>query len=427
MKQAKKRIKVLIVDDEIGIRELLSEILIDEGYAVVTAADAQTAHRMRHQEAPDIVLLDIWMPDTDGITLLRQWKEIGYDNVPVVVMSGHATIDTAVEATQLGALEVLEKPVTTERLFKAINKAKLYRHKREFNLLLKQMDLGSTPAMQEFKKELIEASAQPGLLTMVGPINCGAPFFARFLARPKSPAIIIDNGTTLEGNIADIIRSAEDGVIVARLVNTFNATQQNGFLGLIRETNKSKVRLVAVSTQHPEALNEKSNTYNETLIALLARRVVQVPSLNAFADDIPRLIELIRSELVHGGEMQKRKISAAAIQVLARHYYEEDFAELISVVRTLLLYTQGDTVEAATAKAILKQLDSISTIHGMFDQTHNMSLREARDYFEREYFLRLINTTNGNMQLAAKIAGIERTYFYRKLKQYIGGKTDAED
>ncbi|MCH9705124.1 MAG: response regulator, partial [Proteobacteria bacterium] len=122
---AKQRIKVLIIDDEIGIRELLSEILLDEGYAVVTAHDAASAQQMRLQEAPEIILLDIWMPDMDGISLLRQWSEAGFPNVPVIIMSGHATIDTAVEATRLGALEVLEKPITTTRLLQAVEKAKI--------------------------------------------------------------------------------------------------------------------------------------------------------------------------------------------------------------------------------------------------------------------------------------------------------------
>lgn len=114
---------ILVVDDEMGIRELLSEILGDEGHAVTTAEDAQHAREMRAQSAPDLVLLDIWMPDTDGVTLLKEWQRDGLLTMPVIMMSGHATIDTAVEATRIGALNFLEKPIALQKLLKAVQQA----------------------------------------------------------------------------------------------------------------------------------------------------------------------------------------------------------------------------------------------------------------------------------------------------------------
>ena len=111
---------ILVVDDEIGIRELLSEILSDEGHAVLTAENAATARALRQAEAPDLVLLDIWMPDTDGVTLLKEWAAGGQLTMPVIMMSGHATIDTAVEATRFGALDFLEKPIALARLLAAV-------------------------------------------------------------------------------------------------------------------------------------------------------------------------------------------------------------------------------------------------------------------------------------------------------------------
>jgi DNA-binding NtrC family response regulator len=111
---------ILVVDDEVGIRELLSEILSDEGHAVVTAENAAAARLLRQQEPPDLVLLDIWMPDTDGVTLLKEWSSAGSLTMPVIMMSGHATIDTAVEATRYGALDFLEKPIALARLLNAV-------------------------------------------------------------------------------------------------------------------------------------------------------------------------------------------------------------------------------------------------------------------------------------------------------------------
>src|SRR3989338_9174442 len=114
---------ILVVDDEIGIRELLSEILGDEGHAVLLAENAGQARALRDQEQPDLVLLDIWMPDTDGVTLLKEWSVKGLLTMPVIMMSGHATIDTAVEATRIGALDFLEKPISLQKLLGAVEKA----------------------------------------------------------------------------------------------------------------------------------------------------------------------------------------------------------------------------------------------------------------------------------------------------------------
>jgi DNA-binding NtrC family response regulator len=111
---------ILVVDDEMGIRELLSEILSDEGHVVELAEDAQQARDFRQRQVPDLVLLDIWMPDTDGVTLLKEWAAQGQLTMPVIMMSGHATIDTAVEATKIGALNFLEKPIALQKLLKAV-------------------------------------------------------------------------------------------------------------------------------------------------------------------------------------------------------------------------------------------------------------------------------------------------------------------
>ncbi|AFQ46767.1 response regulator transcription factor EsaR [Burkholderia cepacia] len=111
---------ILVVDDEMGIRELLSEILSDEGHVVEAAENAQAAREYRLNQAPDLVLLDIWMPDTDGVTLLKEWAAQGLLTMPVIMMSGHATIDTAVEATKIGALDFLEKPIALQKLLKSV-------------------------------------------------------------------------------------------------------------------------------------------------------------------------------------------------------------------------------------------------------------------------------------------------------------------
>ena len=115
--------QIMIVDDEVGIRELLSEILSDEGHQVLLAENAESARRLRERQRPDLVLLDIWMPDTDGISLLKEWAASGQLGMPVVMMSGHGTIETAVEATRIGALDYLEKPISMQRLLTTVRRA----------------------------------------------------------------------------------------------------------------------------------------------------------------------------------------------------------------------------------------------------------------------------------------------------------------
>ena len=132
---------ILVVDDELGIRDLLSEILNDEGHAVELAENAAQARQARQQSRPDLVLLDIWMPDTDGVTLLKEWSTSGLPTMPVIMMSGHATIDTAVEATRIGAMSFLEKPITLQKLLKAV-------------------ELGLTKAVEK-PRASVQAASQP--------------------------------------------------------------------------------------------------------------------------------------------------------------------------------------------------------------------------------------------------------------------------
>ena len=138
---------ILIVDDEVGIRDLLSEILQDEGYSVALAENAEEARQLRHQTRPAMVLLDIWMPDCDGITLLKEWAKNGQLNMPVVMMSGHASIDTAVEATKIGALDFLEKPIALQKLLSTVDRA-LKHGEMQMAAGLSFDKLGNSPAIQ---------------------------------------------------------------------------------------------------------------------------------------------------------------------------------------------------------------------------------------------------------------------------------------
>src|SRR5512145_1005970 len=178
--------QILVVDDEIGIRELLKEILSDEGYDVTVADNAASARAARNARRPDMVLLDIWMPDTDGITLLKEWSANGQLTMPVVMMSGHGTIETAVEATRIGALDFLEKPIALQRLLATVKRALRNPETAatpEFSIAA----LGRSPALAEVKKRLAQLAGSGAPLLLRGERGMRAELFARMLAAPGTP------------------------------------------------------------------------------------------------------------------------------------------------------------------------------------------------------------------------------------------------
>jgi DNA-binding NtrC family response regulator len=171
---------ILVVDDEMGIRELLSEILGDEGHVVTTAENAQQAREFRAQSTPDLVLLDIWMPDTDGVTLLKEWQRDGLLNMPVIMMSGHATIDTAVEATRIGALNFLEKPIALQKLLKAVQQglSRTQEPARPVTPLYHARPVPTAPSTSDQAAGAATAAYAPGLQTGIANPASIAPALA---------------------------------------------------------------------------------------------------------------------------------------------------------------------------------------------------------------------------------------------------------
>src|SRR5947208_16336674 len=180
--------QILVVDDEVGIRELLSEILSDEGHSVQLAENATAARSLRAQRRPDLVLLDIWMPDADGITLLKEWATGGQLTMPVIMMSGHGTIDTAVEATRIGALDFLEKPIALQRLLATVKRA--LRHPESVpapHLTLSA--LGRSAALADAKKRLAQLAQVAAPLMLRGERGMRAELFARLLVPSGAPFV----------------------------------------------------------------------------------------------------------------------------------------------------------------------------------------------------------------------------------------------
>src|SRR5512147_3141386 len=202
--------QILVVDDEVGIRELLSEILADEGHQVELAESAAEARRERERQRPDLVLLDIWMPDTDGITLLKEWAGSGQLTMPVVMMSGHGTIETAVEATKVGALDYLEKPIALQRLLATVKRA-LRNHEAVAPRELSLATLGRSPALAEARKRLAQLAQAAAPLMLRGERGMRPELFARLLAPAGAP--FVDGPELLTEASSDTLTRAAGGIL----------------------------------------------------------------------------------------------------------------------------------------------------------------------------------------------------------------------
>src|SRR5512137_1547102 len=242
---------ILIVDDEVGIRELLSEILQDEGYRVSLAENATAARAYRSREQPALVLLDIWMPDTDGVTLLREWAASGQLTMPVVMMSGHGTIETAVEATRIGAIDFLEKPIALQKLLATVKRA-LRSEGGQAQAGLTLLSLGRSGTMVELRKRLAQIAALPVPVLLRGEPGLMPELFASYLHQPNTPWVAAAAG--LSGAPQDLLALAAGGLIFVEELAALNRLQQKNLAFIIARQEKAKTRVVSFTTEEPARL-----------------------------------------------------------------------------------------------------------------------------------------------------------------------------
>jgi len=405
---------ILVVDDEIGIRELLSEILREEGYRVALAENAEQARMWRSQNRPELVLLDIWMPDTDGITLLKDWASSGMLTMPVVMMSGHGTIDTAVEATRIGAFGYLEKPVPLQKLLSTVGKA-LRGGQNKQHSALSLASLGKGALITDLKKRLEQVANLKTPLLLMGEPGVGLEICARFMHRSNTPWVEPETLTALAETPLDLLEQARDGLLFLKDVGEINKLGQKGLLLLLSKLDKYNVKLVCATSQ-PLAELTAQGAYHQALFEQLSSLSIGVPALRAHREDIPELANHILSRFVESGEASSSlQFSTAALNCLRNYDWPGNLTQLTGVVHSLALTCTGDeiTADAVQQAMVFPESTSVSAVS---DIPLDLSLRDARDLFEKTYFERLIDQENGNMTRVAERAGLERTHLYRKIK-----------
>lgn len=416
--------QVLVVDDEIGIRELLRDILQDEGYQVRLAENAAEARDWRQQMRPDLVLLDIWMPDCDGITLLKEWGSGGQLTMPVVMMSGHGTIDTAVEATRYGAFDFLEKPIALQKLLKTVNAALKHGEqlpRSEVSLI----SLGKSAVIKELRLRLEQMAKLKAPLLLIGAKGSGAELCARFLHLPDTPWLELTETERLTVAPLDILEQCREGVVFIPEVAALNKTEQKGLLLLQSKAEKYGVRVVCATTH---ALNQLviENQFDESLLQALSVATLSIPSLREHPEDIPDLVRAMATLLVETKEADYREFDIAALNALRNADWPGNLAQLDSVVRNLMQTSLGEKITLEDVNRVLEQFSLMNRSidegvsgnqKGNVTFNFDLPLREARDEFERLYFEYHLAKAAGNMSRVAENAQLERTHLYRKLKQ----------
>ena len=400
--------KILVVDDEAGIRELLSEILRDEGHDVQLAKNAAAARHARNAARPELVLLDIWMPDTDGITLLKEWSAAGQLNMPVVMMSGHGTIDTAVEATRIGAQDFLEKPIALQKLLSAVKRALQKSAAPPARAELSLTAFTRAAPLRDLKKRLDQVAAKSrALMLKTGPGSL-AELCARSLQAPgKAWLDLAGHGQPLA---LEVLEQAAGGMLFAAELATLSRLQQKNLAFALERLEKFDLRLVAASTQSAAELAAAG--FDEALARRLAEVSLGAPGLAELKDEVPEIAAQILTHLVEAGEVPLRRLSTAALNALRNQIWTGGYAELRNAVRSLALGTLEEEIAAEEVSRLLAPQPSAAAQALPLD----LPLREAREAFERVYFEHHLRLEGGNMTRLAEKTGLERTHLYRKLK-----------
>jgi len=415
--------QILIVDDEIGIRELLSEILIDEGHDVRLAENAAGARAARAAMRPDLVLLDIWMPDTDGITLLKEWAAGGHLSMPVIVMSGHGTIDTAVEATRIGAIEFLEKPIGMHKLMAAVNRALDHGQKRASSNLSLAAFPRSAP-LKDLKRRLEQIAAKSRALLLRSAAGGIVELAARALEVPGRPWL--DLAAISEPLSIETLAAATGGVLYCEELARLTRLQQKNLIFALERLERYNLQLVAATCQEPGALIQAG--WDEAAIRRLLEVWLVLPSLTELRDEIPELASHLLTQLAESGETLLRRFTTSGLNALRQHSWPGGYGELKSAVRSLALAALGDEIDAEEIGRLLFA-DAVATadvMPALPADVMDLPLREAREIFERMYFEHHIRLDGGNMTRLAEKTGLERTHLYRKLKD-LGLRTSRRE
>jgi DNA-binding NtrC family response regulator len=436
--------RILVVDDESDIRGTLKEILSDEGYEVDVAQDAAQARAVRAKHDPDLVLLDIWMPDTDGITLLREWSAEPGLPCPVVMMSGHGTVETAVEATRLGAFDFVEKPLSLAKLLRTVERAlEAGRQRRQSARSLVPplvAPVGKSRLMHALREQVQQVAPHATPILLLGEPGTGREAFARYIhflgPRAQQPFVAVVAGSLDEataavrlrgseaGGTPGLFEEAEGGTLFINGLEDLSPAVQRMFAADLeagqflpeggRAARPIRCRIIS-SAQPGFETRSAAEPFRTDLLTQLNVISLRVPSLREYAEDVPELLRYYVDRLVDDEGLTFRRFGVAAQNRLRNYPWPGNIRELRNLVHRLLILGGDEEIRLEEIERELAvQLPQNEPL--VKQDLLSLPLREAREAFERAYLQQQLLLCNGKVGQLAKRVGMERTHLYRKLR-----------
>ena len=440
--------RILVVDDEPDIRRLVSEILEDEGYSVAQAENASEARQLKTSTKPNLILLDIWMPDTDGITLLKEWVAEDALLCPVVMMSGHGSVEAAVEATRLGAYDFLEKPLSLAKLLLIVARALEAGSLQLENAGLKQQlvadiePVGKSATVARTKEQLKRLGQHDARVLFVGEAGVGKELYARYLHNnsthrdgafidvavgsisPENSAVEFFGKEIGGKTYPSLLERAHRGTLFLGEIGGMDKETQLRLLSALESSSFLRVggseavsvdvRIVA-STRIALDEEVQAGRFRHDLYYLLNEITVEIPPLRNHSEDIPALLSFYVDYFVSQDKLPFRKFSMAAQNFLRNYSWRGNVRELKNLVQRLMILGVGEEIELDEVKSALGSVVGDLATSGSVPDFFNLPLKEARDHFEKAYLEYHFERTGGSVARLSAAVGMERTHLYRKL------------
>ncbi|MEL6568768.1 MAG: sigma-54 dependent transcriptional regulator [Pseudomonadota bacterium] len=446
---------ILIVDDEPDIRELIGGVLEDEGYEIRLAATAETALDEVRKRAPGLVVLDVWLQgsDMDGLSLLRYLKSVD-DLMPVIVISGHGNIETAIAAIRRGAYDFIEKPFKSDRLIhlveRALESAKLKRENASLRVktLTSSRFVGTSQAATTLRGALEKVAPTNSRVLISGPAGAGKELVARLIHenshRANAPFVVVNAASIAPDQMEQTLFGEEDskghpvriglfekahsGTLLLDEVADMPLGTQNKVLRVLTEQRfqrvggRSDVRVdVRVMSATTKVISEEieAGRFREDLYYRLAVVPLEVPSLAERRDDIPEMVRHFSESVADSSGLSPRPFSDQALAVLQSMPWPGNVRQLRNLVERIMILSPSDATLPVSVDELPRETAAGPDTAGPVMESADlvgMSLRDAREQFEREYLALQITRFNGNISRTAEFIGMERSALHRKLK-----------
>jgi two-component system nitrogen regulation response regulator NtrX len=445
---------ILIVDDEPSIVQSLSGLLMDEGFEVTTAENGYEALQHVESDSPDLVLLDIWMPGIDGLETLMEIKK-HHPHIHVIMITGHGTIETAVQATKLGAFDFIEKPLSFEKVSVAINNALNFRRLEEQNRYLRKKTIekhsitGQSESVQALKHHLAKVAPTDTWVLIKGENGTGKELVARTIhnlsLRATNPLVDVncaaipeelieselfghEKGAIASANSKKIgkFELADGGTIFLDEIGDMSLKTQSKILRVLQEKQFQRVggsrvlevdvRVIAATNKDLEAEIE-NGTFREDLYYRLNVIPIEVPPLRERNEDLPMLVDAFLEEAAHKNRIAKKRIPPEVLDLLANHNWPGNVRELKNLIERLVIMVPDDEISAEHLPKPYNPKTGVSGYYNAEPLFEIESLKIAKQVFEKQYIHYKLDQNQHNVTRTAKAIGVERSYLHRKIKK----------